>query len=248
MFFDDKNLEKESIEESYIELRSLYKIINVLINKYSKIGNIIEFDLYNKETIMSKFNTYINKLNRVLNLYSALDYSFASADIRSAINTQINSIRNLINQANNLKNKIKNTVDEINEYEQNFSKNMNNFQIKQLQKPEIEKYISTGKVLNHMTSVINEQQITNISDKLDLYKKSQNSNFLDILLNLKEMLTYYKTPNTNLIESCRIKLSNKFNMIDSYNKANIDVYRKNVEKYHSLNEVLTQKASELGGK
>lgn len=245
-FFDDKVIEKSNIEDSYSELNEVYDLINNIIVMYSNIGGVVEFDLSYKNSILSKFNIYKNKLNRVLNSYNNLDYSFASSEIISAIDDQERSIRDQIRLCDILKDNIINIIDSINIYERDISKMIKRIFIKKIQTIDVEKYCRVLGNEEYEKCVINPEEIGNVTKKLNLYSDLESTNFINILNNLKSVIDYYKTTNTISLDSLKDNINNKFNSIIDCNSNNIQVFKRNVDMYTRIDEEVTTDASKMG--
>ena len=140
-FFDDKDLEKNRIDVSFEELKSIKEVYNLIINSYEKIGNFIEFNIANRDNILSKLNTYTNKLNRIMNSYNDLDYSFADSGIKSSINSQKSYIKEMIDNANILKNSIKTLLNNIVDNENKIRSAISNINVEILALPTTERFI-----------------------------------------------------------------------------------------------------------
>ena len=140
-FFDAKEVEKHKIDVSYEELVNLKNLYSYIVRRYEGIGENIAFNLGNRNYLMSRFNNYINSLNNILNNYNRLDYSFASSDIVSGINSQRNSISKMINVANETRSRIERLCDQIKDIEDNIRNMINNFDVQILPYATVEGFI-----------------------------------------------------------------------------------------------------------
>ena len=138
VFFRKKTIEKSRIDITYDELESTKDIYKNIINMYGNIGDYIEFDLVNRQHLLAKFNTYINKLNRIYNLYCDLDYSFANPSIQSSIEVQKEIVRESLDDATVLREKIKTLMEEISENERKIKRMISKLNIKVLPQPSLE--------------------------------------------------------------------------------------------------------------
>ena len=116
-FYDAKDIEKHRMDVSYEELLKISDIYKYIVSKYESIGNLISFNLENRDILLSKLNNYINSLNGILNSYNSLDYSFANSSVIYSINSQKNNIRNMINNLSTIRNNIRNILNRIEETE-----------------------------------------------------------------------------------------------------------------------------------
>lgn len=128
-FFKDKEVEKQKLDISFDELNSLKSVYNIIIQEYEKFGNYISFDLTYREELLSDVNVYINKVTRISNLYSSLNYSFASSSIRVSLGEQHKTINKLIKDAQTLKERLKNIMNEIDEIERKIQSKISNISI-----------------------------------------------------------------------------------------------------------------------
>ena len=245
-FFDDKYMEKNNIEESYEELNEIYTLILDIIEMYSSLGGVVEFDLSYRTSILSKFNIYKNKLNRILNSYNDLDYGFASSDIVNSIGNQISNVRKQIFLADILKENVRNIMDDIKEFESDISRMIKRIYISKLQFVDVEKYCTSNDKEQSDKSVINPEEIGNITKKMTLYNDLEESNFILILNNFKKVIEAYKTTNTPAFENLKESVNNKFESIKDINMNNIDIYKRNVEKYEKIDEEVTNDARNIG--
>ena len=85
-----------------------------------------------------------------------------------------------------------------------------------------------------MKSVLDEEQIANIIQKLYFYKRLENINFDEIKNSMNNMNNYYKTGNTNLLNNMYQAFSNKFKTRNDYTETNIFIYSKNLENYQKV--------------
>ena len=245
-FYDDKTLEKSNMEESYNELNEVYRLINYIVNMYSSLGNIVEFDLSYRNDILSKFNVYRNKLNRIYNSYKDLNYSFASPEINRSINNQIRIIKDQIYLCDELKDSIRDIMDNINNYENDISKLIKDVYISKIQSVDVEKYCSTENKDQAEKCIINTEEISNIIKKMNLYSDLESSNFIGILNNFKSILSLYNTKNTLALDNLSENINNKFNNIKDNNINNLEVYKRNIDKYKTIDEEVTSSAKEIG--
>ncbi|MBR1416816.1 MAG: hypothetical protein IJ572_03260 [Bacilli bacterium] len=141
LFFESKELEKNKIDVSLEELKSIKNIYDLIVSQYERLGNNIKFDLSKRDIILSKLNVYINKLNRIITLYNSLDISYASPSIRTSINNQIASVKSMINVANSVRKNIKDIFDKIVESEDKIRKAIANIQIEVLPASTTERFI-----------------------------------------------------------------------------------------------------------
>ena len=245
-FFDDKYFEKSKMEESYDELKEISNLINNIVNRYSNLGGVVEFDLSYRSNILSKFNIYKNKLNRILSSYNDLDYSFASYDIVNAISNQIESVRSQLYLSDMLRENVIDIMDSINEYEHEIARMIKNISINKIQSVDIEKYCTTENNEHVEKSVINIEEINNVSKKMNLYSDLENSNFIGIINNFKNVISLYNTKNSILLENIKDSIRNKFDNINDCNANNIEVFKRNIDKYKTIDEEVTSDAANIG--
>ena len=82
-----------------------------------------------------------------------------------------------------------------------------------------------------MKSVMDEEQIALLIQRLMCYKKLEDVNFQSINQSLDTLSSYYKTYNTYGIKNIQRQISNNFRRRNEYNNVSILVYDKNLEKY-----------------
>lgn len=81
-FYDSIPKEKLYYKNLLLELQSIRDIYKYMIIKYSDIGDHIHADLKNKDYILNKFDSYIDKCNSIINKFYNLDLSFCPAEAR----------------------------------------------------------------------------------------------------------------------------------------------------------------------
>ena len=140
-FFEAKDIERHKIEVTYEELSKMSNIYSYIIRKYEDIGNYIEFNLENRDALLSKLNLYINRINSIISSYSGLDYSFASGSIQSSINSQINNLRNMAREATEVKERIRTLLNDIKESESKIQSMINNVDIQVLPYTTTERFV-----------------------------------------------------------------------------------------------------------
>ena len=140
-FYIAKEEEKLKIDITFEELNSIKDIYSYIVSRYGKLGDNIKFNLNNRDELLSKTNTYINKLKRVLSIYQRLDYSYASYSVKNNIYGQMNNIRIMISNATKLRDNIKRIVNEILESENKIRRMINQIQINNLPLPSVERFV-----------------------------------------------------------------------------------------------------------
>lgn len=77
-FFKNTNLEKIKLQVFHEELSSVYGLYKFLTERYQAFGDVIQFNLSKMDTIFSKFNLCLEKMDDVIRSYQSLDLSFCN--------------------------------------------------------------------------------------------------------------------------------------------------------------------------
>ena len=82
-----------------------------------------------------------------------------------------------------------------------------------------------------MKSVLDEEQIAVVIQKLLCYKRMEDINFDSINTCFSNVGSYYKTKNSSKLDDIERQLSENMKRRSEYSNINIMVYDKNLEKY-----------------
>lgn len=110
-YLDEINTEKQKSKNAILELNNIKDIYNYLLTNYQEIGNNIKCNMDAKDSIISRINTYLLKLNNIIALYNSLDLSFCTSVI-----PMINSEKQILNNEKKNVQRIKESL------QQNFNK------------------------------------------------------------------------------------------------------------------------------
>ena len=139
-FFKNVNLEKLKVESFYEELSVLSQIYQFLIAEYQNFGNVIQFDLNERDTVISKFNLYFEKIEDIIRCYQDLDLSFCH-DLRNKIRKEELTLIEKKKQMESIFNKWKEYSYKIEEIEKQVNQNLSKLEIEVLQEKEITEFI-----------------------------------------------------------------------------------------------------------
>ena len=139
-FFKKVNLEKIKVQTFYEELMSIYGLYKFLTERYQAIGNLIQFDLNMRDTVISKFNLCLEKMDDVVRNYQNLDLSFCQ-DIASTIKNEENVILNNKKQLEVVFENVKNHFYEIEEIEKEVNLRIARITVELLQEEEIKDFV-----------------------------------------------------------------------------------------------------------
>lgn len=139
-FFKNVNLEKIKVQVFHEELMSIYGLYKFLIDRYQSFGEIIEFDLNMMNTVFSKFNLSIEKMNDIIHSYQGLDLSFCD-DIAGMVKNEYNEILNNKKQLESIFENVKEYFYEIEEIEKEVKLRIARITVELLQESEINEFI-----------------------------------------------------------------------------------------------------------
>ena len=83
-----------------------------------------------------------------------------------------------------------------------------------------------------MKSVMDEEQIAKLIQKLYFYKKLEDLNFEELKKEFRSVSDNYKTSNSNNLANIYHDYDNKLQMRREYLENSIFIYQKNLENYH----------------
>lgn len=81
-FYNSIPKEKLYYKNLLLELQSIRDVYKYMIMKYSDIGNHIHADLKDKDYILNKFDSYIDKCDDIINEFYNLNLSFCPVEAR----------------------------------------------------------------------------------------------------------------------------------------------------------------------
>ena len=111
-FFEHVDKEKDKIKNVISELNGIFDFYSYIVENYEKIGNKIRFDLSVKDSIIDKYNIYINKVEEIIRCYNNLDLSFCPQEA-SLINDEKNKFLTIRDVVINSKNNVEKIFFEI---------------------------------------------------------------------------------------------------------------------------------------
>ena len=120
-FNEQITIEKNNYKKIILNLKQLETNLKIIYEKYETIGNQINYQKENKESMFSKFEQYINKINDTINYISNLDLSFCEPIKNTILSIQKNLIDNK-NKIETIKNTIKNIIVNIEQKESEISR------------------------------------------------------------------------------------------------------------------------------
>ena len=118
-FYDSLPREKLNCKNLISELKSIQEVYKYISYKYSEFGDHISINLKNKDYVLRKFDTYLEKADRIIHKYSNLDLSFCPTEAslirkeRDSILTCKNSIKEKKDSVRDCFNKIENIEKEV---------------------------------------------------------------------------------------------------------------------------------------
>ena len=140
LFFTNVESEKIKINNTYDELTLLSEIYKTIIAQYKNIGNKIQVNLESKDTIITKFNSFQDKINELISLYNDLDLSFCK-DISIKISNQKKELLRIKESLRLSKEKIKETLVKIEEIEKDINLKLSKINIETIKQANINEYM-----------------------------------------------------------------------------------------------------------
>lgn len=139
-FFDNLHSEKQDITEIITNLNQISNVYSLILEKYEKFGEKLQYDLNYRNVINVSFDKLIFGLNNLIKRYNELDLSFNPSE-RHLIFTEKNKIVSIKNNIEDLKEKVSKVYDEFEEIEREVNHKISEINIKVLKESNVEDYI-----------------------------------------------------------------------------------------------------------
>lgn len=135
-FFNNARINKYNFELVRNDLKDVRRVYSYIADKYSAIGNNIFIDLGNKNRVVEAFNSYIGKLDSIINDFNNLSLGFCP-NIAYLIRKER---ANIVAQRNKLVDCRKEIIyyfDTIKKYEEQIRNRISSLQVSSLKKTDI---------------------------------------------------------------------------------------------------------------
>lgn len=223
-FFNSVNKEKKENDYFYEEFKSICGVYDYIIKEYFKIGNKIELNVENEDSVIGGFNNYISFINNIIEKYNELS------------DTDILGVNEFLykekNQLIDVKKKIEDIrlcnrelSDIIVESEKKIGLRISSIDIKMINKNST----NLSPIGNTKKSYIDENGLEISIKKLDFYIKEEEmifSDFEEIVDNIK---CFYVTYNEKSLDQLLDSFCYKFGIIIGNHKNNVIILRDNLE-------------------
>ena len=126
-FYSNLPKEKLNCKNLVGELRTIRDVYKYMINKYSEFGNHIKIDLKEKDRVINKFDSYIDKANSIINKFNNLNLGFCPneayrirqvrdnvIECRDAISEKRKSVKECFEKISNIEREINHRIQIIN--------------------------------------------------------------------------------------------------------------------------------------
>lgn len=140
-FYQDLEEEKKQILIHLSELKELRNVYQKMVNTYELIGENISFNKANKNKFLQKLTTYATKINNLQSSYQQLDFFDESLELPKHLLT-IESVKETIDNYQNYAEQIMDNIDQNN---QQISKEIKKLNSTKLSEKEIFKYLQGEK-------------------------------------------------------------------------------------------------------
>jgi len=137
-FFSDTSLEKNKIEMTITDLKSIAEIYNYMVETYSEIGKKIKYDLSYENSINQLFNKYIEKIDSTLILYRSLEVDTLNIQIIQQQKEKIINNKKRILEIKDYYNELFNKFKEI---EIEVKNKISNLNIEYIKETEFQQYL-----------------------------------------------------------------------------------------------------------
>ena len=137
-FFSDIQQEKNKLNITISELKSIDLIYQYIIDTYSEFGKKINYDLSNEEKLTHSFNKYIERLDSIIILYKQFENNNSNYEI---IQQHIDIINKNKSKMIEIKEYYVNTLTKIKEIEAEVKSRISNLKIDYIKETEFQQYL-----------------------------------------------------------------------------------------------------------
>ena len=137
-FFSDVEQEKNKLDITIAELKSLDSIYLYMVEVYSEFGKKIKYDLDNEEKVIRSFNKYIEKVDSLLLLYKQMENDIKDYEI---VQQHIETINKNKNKILEIKEFYINTFNKLREIDAEIKSKISNFKIEYIKETEFQQYL-----------------------------------------------------------------------------------------------------------
>ena len=140
LLYDSIDDDKKSVQIFFSELEYLKKIYMYIQSSYETLGNKIQWDLIEQQTLFAKFDGISQKIKEMedLNNEIIVDNNPVVTDINNYNKELISTIKMSLKE---IEEKLKETINKIEEIESNTSKLINEFEIAVIPEVEVNKFM-----------------------------------------------------------------------------------------------------------
>ena len=224
-FFNNINNEKKENDYFYEEFKSICDLYNYIIKEYLRIGNKIEFNAENQDSVFDKFNNYINFIDDIIEKYNRLSDTNVF-NLNENLNKEKIQLIDVKKKLSDIRLSNKELSGIINESEKKIKLKISNVDIKMISKNST---ILTP-VGNTKTSYFDENGLEISIKKLDFYIKEEEVIFDDFKKIVDNMKCFYVTYNKESLNKLITSFCYKFNIIINNHKNSVIVLRNNLDK------------------
>ena len=101
--------------------------------------------------------------------------------------------------------------------------------------------------MGSVKSVMNVDEITKIKRNITMYIKDENINNNEVINKMNDISYYYRSNNSNRINSLASEINKNFARINRVHNINTKVYEKMIERYKKVSGENAEKFDGLGG-
>lgn len=224
-FFNNINNEKKENDYFYEEFKSICDLYNYIIKEYLKIGNKIEFNAENQDSVFDKFNNYINFIDDIIEKYNRLSDTTVF-NLNENLNKEKIQLIDVKKKLSDIRLSNKELSGIINENEKKIKLKISNVDIKMISKNST---ILTP-IGNTKKSYFDENGLEISIKKLDFYIKEEEVIFDDFKKIVDNMKCFYVTYNKESLNKLITSFCYKFNIIINNHKNSVIVLRNNLDK------------------
>lgn len=225
-FFNSIPKEKNYCQNMLNELKSIKEVYKYLYTKYSKFGKQIYIDLKNEDSILLKFDRYLEKANSIIHSFNNLNLSFCP-ELRPIVQEQKDNFLKTIEKMRDNRVFIKKYFEEIRNIEQTVKMKLKNLEFVVINETNISGMIQ-GDFMHAKMDIV---WVENTLIKYKAYKIEEIKNLEKIKIHLDKLLSNYSSDNKYIFTDKISDIENKFNVITRIHNNNNTVIRKNLDSY-----------------
>lgn len=227
-FMDNIEKEKQKISLIIEDLSTVNSLYKYIYDSYKGLGKNIYFDENNSDTLIKKFDSYLQILNIIITKYNSINTNYYN-EVRETINVHKSKINAIKDQTMALKSKNNEMILKLNKIEENIKTKLDNIEIGTMSATNISEYYAISGN-NNIDAWMDVLSIQSIIELLEIYYKEEQL----IVNDLKEVFgnfnSLYNTSNSSKLKLFNLGLVSCLENVILVHKNNLMVLNDNIDK------------------